>query len=324
MKKRIFTLLLAVLLLTAVLPLTALADDLPFTDVAPGDYCYDAVAWAFENEITNGTSATTFGPESTCTRGQVVTFLWRAMGRPEPESDYNPFTDVAPGTYYEKPILWAVEQGITNGMPETTFEPDTICQHSHILTFMWRANGRREVGAPAPITEGWPDSWYNGPVSWAWYNGMLEGQEESFDPLAPCPRGRTVFYLYRLLELGSEVVADLDLADVIGTWKLYSFENEGYEALAEEDGIEQYILVKADGSGMLVSVDDYEGRQEFPFSELLTTEYGTLKFVYFRYGINISSEIYEAGGDVMRVGSYWTNSDGTLGGNDCVYHRVDL
>ena len=102
-------------------------------------YCYDAVLWAVNHEpqITNGTSATTFSPDDTCTRGQVVTFLWRAAGKPVSNAA-NPFADVADGSFYYDAVLWAVGAGVTTGTSATTFEPDLNCTRAQVVTFMWR------------------------------------------------------------------------------------------------------------------------------------------------------------------------------------------
>ena len=111
---------------------------MPFTDVAKGSYYYDAVSWAVENGITKGTSDTTFSPDATCTRGQIVTFLWRAQQSPAAGST-NPFADVAADAYYADAVLWAVREDITNGTSSTTFSPDATCTRAQIVTFLWRA-----------------------------------------------------------------------------------------------------------------------------------------------------------------------------------------
>ena len=113
----------------------------PFTDVKPGKYYEKAILWAVENHITSGTSATTFGVGKACTREQVVTFLWKAAGAPEPKSTTHSFTDVVPGKYYEKPILWALENGITKGMTETTFGVGKPCTRAQVVTFLYVAVG---------------------------------------------------------------------------------------------------------------------------------------------------------------------------------------
>ncbi len=114
----------------------------PFTDVKEGDYFYKPVLWAKENGITSGTSATTFSPGKPCTRGQIVTFLWIAKGRPEPVLTENPFTDVKTEDYFFKPVLWAKENGITSGTSDTTFSPSRTCTRAQAMTFLWIASGR--------------------------------------------------------------------------------------------------------------------------------------------------------------------------------------
>ena len=111
----------------------------PFTDVKEGQYYYDAVLWAVENGITTGLNATTFGTNADCNRGQIVTFLWRAMGKPAPTSSNNPFTDVPESQYYYDAVLWAVEKGITTGLSATSFGPNSTCTRGQIVTFLYRA-----------------------------------------------------------------------------------------------------------------------------------------------------------------------------------------
>lgn len=111
----------------------------PFTDVKSGDFFYKPVLWAVEKGITNGTSATTFGSYANCNRAAVVTFLWRAAGSPEPESTNNPFEDVKDTDFFYKPVLWAVEKGITNGVDTTHFGPGTDCNRAQVVTFLYRA-----------------------------------------------------------------------------------------------------------------------------------------------------------------------------------------
>ena len=114
--------------------------NMSFTDVAAGSYCYDAVQWAVANGITNGTDKTHFSPNAGCTRGQVVTFLWRAAGEPAPASTDMPFTDVPADAFYRTAVLWAVENGVTNGTSATTFSPDATCTRAQIVTFLYRAS----------------------------------------------------------------------------------------------------------------------------------------------------------------------------------------
>jgi len=110
----------------------------PFVDVKETDFFYKAVLWAVENEITNGLTTTTFGPTVDCNRAQVVTFLWRAMNKPAPTATEHPFTDVAEDQFYYEAMLWAVENGITNGLTETTFGPNALCNRAQVVTFLYR------------------------------------------------------------------------------------------------------------------------------------------------------------------------------------------
>ena len=109
-----------------------------FTDVAPGSYYYNAVLWAVENGVTNGTSATTFSPDATCTRGQIVTFLHRSLNQPAAGTN-NPFTDVAPDAFYSNAVLWAVANDVTKGTSATTFSSNATCTRGQIVTFLYRA-----------------------------------------------------------------------------------------------------------------------------------------------------------------------------------------
>lgn len=160
--------------------------ELPFTDVDPDSYANDAIAWAYTNNVTSGTSETTFGPSDNCTRGQVVTFLWRAAGNPEPESANNPFSDVKESDYFYKPVLWAVENGITAGTSEDEFSPGATCSSAHIITFLYRAMGIGENG------------WYEEAKNWANEEGILADTGLSVTPEEKCPRGAVVTYLYRI------------------------------------------------------------------------------------------------------------------------------
>ena len=171
----------------------------PFKDVKEDAYYAAPVAWAVENGITNGTSSTTFSPDKTCTRAQVVTFLWRAEGEPEPESTVNPFTDVKPEAYYYKAVLWAVEKGITNGTGPNAFSPDKGCTRGQVVTFQWRAAGQPEPkGKTNPFTDVKSDAYYYKAVLWAVEKGVTNGTSaDKFSPDSTCTRGQIVTFLYR-------------------------------------------------------------------------------------------------------------------------------
>ena len=170
-----------------------------FNDVKSGDYFYDAVNWAVEKGITTGTSATTFSPNASCTRAQIVTFLWRASGSPEPKTASNPFTDVAANAYYCKAVLWAVENGITTGTSATTFSPDAPCTRAQGVTVLWRANGSKAASAAASFTDVASDAYYAPAVAWAAEQNVTGGVGNGlFSPDTTCTRAQNVSMLYRL------------------------------------------------------------------------------------------------------------------------------
>ena len=170
-----------------------------FNDVKSGDYFYDAVNWAVEKGITTGTSATTFSPNASCTRAQIVTFLWRASGSPEPKTASNPFTDVAANAYYCKAVLWAVENGITTGTSATTFSPGAPCTRAQGVTFLWRANGSKAASAAASFTDVASDAYYAPAVAWAAEQNVTGGVGNGlFSPNTTCTRAQNVSMLYRL------------------------------------------------------------------------------------------------------------------------------
>lgn len=168
----------------------------PFADVATDAYYYDAVKWAVNKGITNGVSETLFGPDQACTRAQIVTFLWRAAGSPEPKSGSS-FADVAADAYYAKAVAWAVENGITKGTSETTFHPDETCTRAQGVTFLYRALGKL-AAAQAGFTDVAADSYYADAVNWAAENGVTNGISETlFGPDGSCTRVQIVTFLYR-------------------------------------------------------------------------------------------------------------------------------
>lgn len=172
----------------------------PFVDVQAGTYYESPVQWAVNKGITTGTSATTFGPDSTCTRAQAVTFLWRAAGSPAPKNTEMVFTDVANGSYYYNAVLWAVENGITNGTSATTFSPDNNCTRAQIVTFLWRSQKTPAVDAANPFADVAASQYYTNAVLWAVGNGITNGTSATtFSPDANCTRAQIVTFLYRCL-----------------------------------------------------------------------------------------------------------------------------
>ena len=175
----------------------------PFSDVSDNAYYYAPVLWAVNHkpQITNGTSSDTFSPDATCTRAQVVTFLWRAMGEPEPTSTKNPFKDVASNAYYYKAVLWAVENNITSGTGKTAFSPDNPCTRGQVATFLWRTNKEPEASGSNPFTDVTAKAYYYKAVLWAVANEITNGTgTKTFSPDNPCTRGQIVTFLYRALK----------------------------------------------------------------------------------------------------------------------------
>ncbi|MBQ3404575.1 MAG: S-layer homology domain-containing protein [Oscillospiraceae bacterium] len=164
----------------------------PFTDVFENEYWYDAVLWAYyaQPQVTTGINSTEFGPQQTVTRGQCVTFLWRAEGCPEPYTAANPFVDIKADEYWYKPILWAVEKGITKGTDTTHFRPYQTCSTAHIITFLYRT---LDIGS---------DGWYQDAADWAINDYLLLGTGLTVQPGIDCPRGAIVTFLYRELGMG--------------------------------------------------------------------------------------------------------------------------
>ena len=168
----------------------------PFTDISKNDYFYDAVLWAADKGITSGVTDTLFAPNSSCTRAQMVTFLWRANGSPVVDYAMN-FTDVPADAYYTDAVRWAVSEGITSGTSATTFAPDMTVTRAQTVTFLYRAAGTPAVsgGSFADVAA---DAYYADAVAWAVKEGITSGTGgNSFSPDAPCTRGQIVTFLYR-------------------------------------------------------------------------------------------------------------------------------
>ena len=171
---------------------------LSFTDVADDAYYADAVVWAVAKNITSGATATTFAPNAGCTRGQMVTFLWRAAGSPEPKSTTTTFTDVKSGAYYEKAVAWAVENNVTTGTSSTTFSPDASVTRAQAVTFQWRAAGAPKAEGTNAFTDVSASAFYAPAVQWAVNAGVTTGTSDTtFSPNSNCLRAQIVSFLYR-------------------------------------------------------------------------------------------------------------------------------
>lgn len=185
---------------------TGAAPDVPdsvrfFDDISPDNYFYDAVVWAVENGVTTGTGANTFSPYRPCSRAEVVTLLWRALGLDElsSRSTDNPFTDVDDGDYFRDAVLWAAENGITTGTDAVHFSPNRSCTRAEVVTFLWRSHFPMEVvmdGTGFRDVNAW--DYYYLPVNWAVKEGITTGTGEgTFSPDMVCTRSQVVTFLYR-------------------------------------------------------------------------------------------------------------------------------
>ena len=171
-------------------------DSSKFADVPANAYFADAVKWAVDKGITNGLSDTMFGPYESCTRAQIVTFLWRAAGSPEPKTAVS-FADVPAGSYYAKAVAWAIENGITNGMTETTFAPNATCTRGQSVTFLHRVLKGTASGS-TNFTDVKSDAFYADAINWAVANNVTNGTSNTtFSPNADCTRAEIVTFLYR-------------------------------------------------------------------------------------------------------------------------------
>lgn len=173
-----------------------------FTDVAPGIWYADPVDWAIDQGITNGTTSTTFSPDSTCTNAQVLTFIWRACGEPEPTIS-NPFYDVTADQYYYKPALWAYEHDMVTG---SNFQADKPCTRSMAVTYLWKELECPEVAPDSRFTDVSASADYAQAVAWAVKVGITDGTGDStFSPNTTCTRAHIITFLYRDWDGGSIV-----------------------------------------------------------------------------------------------------------------------
>ena len=201
MKKLISIILCAALLSSLfVIPICAVTGN-PFADVPEDEFYYTPVLWAVANGITAGTAADKFSPDDPCTRAQVVTFLWRGEGKPEPTQTEHPFTDISAGEFYYKAVLWAVEEGITVGTAPDQFGPDDPCTRAQVVTFLWRAMGEPDPSSTShPFTDVTAEDFYYKAMLWAVEEGITVGlTPTSFGPDATCTRSQIVTFIYRYM-----------------------------------------------------------------------------------------------------------------------------
>ena len=198
-----------------------------FEDVPPKDnWAHAGIDWAVYHQITNGTSIRAFSPNLGCTRGQVVTFLWRTAGCPEPENTDTDFIDVKPGAFYEKAVAWAVENGITLGTSETMFSPDNKCNRGQIVTFLWRFMGEPSAeNAQTSFKDLKAGGFYLDAVAWAVENNITNGMStDKFAPDDTCTRAQVVTFLHRTQKPAANPV---DIGISLPTQHLQRWQQDG-------------------------------------------------------------------------------------------------
>jgi hypothetical protein len=169
----------------------------PFRDVPQNAYYRNAVIWALKSGITSGISASAFSPEMTTTRAQTITFLWRAMGSPEPRMKENPFEDVKESDYFYKAVLWAMEKGVTSGTSETAFSPHEVCSEAEVITFLWCALGRPGATERSELAAGLGEHYYTDAAAWADTHALFTAAQTEFAPKRKATRDRIVVYLHQ-------------------------------------------------------------------------------------------------------------------------------
>lgn len=207
MKKRVLSLLLALTMLIGMTP-AAFAVGTSFSDVSDHAWYYNAVNWAVENNITGGIGNGMFGPDQTCTRAQVVVFLWAAADKPEPKSTVSPFTDVKESDWFFKAVMWAVENNITGGTSATTFSPNAPCTRAAVATFLYAAQGKPGyASAEGTFTDVGPKDWFYAPVAWAVENNVTGGiGNGKFGPNQSCTRAQIATFLWKADQIGETPV----------------------------------------------------------------------------------------------------------------------
>ena len=292
--------LLVSLAMSCALVIPALADTKPrFKDVSEDDYYYSAVEWAFLRDITKGTSATTFEPNATCTRGQVATFLWRAQDCPEPRTKKNPFTDVKSSSPFYKAILWAYENEITSGTSKTTFSPSNTCTRAHALTFLWRAAGKPDAPYSELADYRLPQGYWTAAFRWGDNLGLLSVSDVS--PDNPCPRSDIVYYLYMAMKQEEKKSGAESTSFPIPTGEAFGLKGDDgtlYSAVAQficSDAIDGDLLLPS--LTVYGSFDGNKGEKNYVC--------GLLRYYYYGLDVKNSDNLPEdqvgASGSIARI-----------------------
>lgn len=257
-----------------------------FTDLKVNAYYYNAVDWAVENGVTSGTSATEFSPGATCTRAQVVSFLWRAAGSPS-VSGSNPFRDISPKKYYYTAVLWAVQNGITSGVTRDRFDPNGSCTRAQVVSFLHRAANSPSVSTANPFYDVTRNKYFYNAVLWAVDSGVTSGvSATSFAPSSVCTRAQVVSFLYRYY---CPLEAKIDLAvfkkDNGSTLRTLSGNTLNLATLSSKEGFTYRITLKnqsakpmaINSSYVMINGKKYTGWASFT----LSAGVGTYCTVYY-------------------------------------------
>ena len=270
--KRLFGVLLALCLVFSLLPFGSLAAG--FVDVVPDAYYAYPVTWAVKHtpQITDGVDDTHFAPNATCTRDQVVTFLWRAMGEPA-VSAKNPFKDIAEKDYFYKAVLWAVEKGITDGTSDTTFSPKNACTRGQVVTFLWRALNKLEPQSktsPFVDVKNLKDYFYT-PVLWAVEWGVTDGTDDThFSPAKTCTRGQIVTFLYRALSQRVSLISKQTTVNPDGSQSgyIFTYDDHGNNTLVTSLDGSKWEKHTFDANGnMIKRVDSLGNEDEYKYDD---------------------------------------------------------
>lgn len=170
----------------------------PFADVKEGAYYYNAISWGSRNGIVNGLKPDKFGTQESCTRGQIVTFIWRTLGNQKAENKTTTFTDIVKDSYYYDAVLWAVEAGVVKGLTDTTFGPEQTCTRAELATFIYRAAGSLDIKGNCIFDDVPSGKWYTKPITWGSEQGVIAGYDQTtFGPFDTVLREHTITMLYR-------------------------------------------------------------------------------------------------------------------------------
>ncbi len=291
------------------------------TDVKESDYFYEPVQWALEEGITTGVGKDLFRPENTCTRAQVVTFLWRAKGCPEPTTTENPFKDVSPKDYYYKAVLWAAEQGITTGVTKDRFAPEKGCTRAQIVTFLWRAEGEPQTSnVQNPFKDIEEDTYYSHAVLWAVEQGITTGKtKDKFAPEDLCTRGQIVTFLWRgrdpvpnpyapYYSILQDVQEKAGAEPINGRGLLYDLDGNGTEELILtylSDGDHCAVYTVEEGKAVSMLEDHvYVVMEEGDQCELGLAEIDGQQYLY-TYAESYKMEENDVYGDMMHYTTRW-------------------